>query len=104
MACNFIIPVPEGIKLLVRLTPKAKREGFDGVYADPAGGERAKIAVNAPPVDGKANEALIKYVAKALRIAKSSVTLVSGATDRNKTLMIAGDSALLTQKTTEIFQ
>ena len=104
MPCKFFTAVPEGVKLFVRLTPKAKREGFDGVYADADGGERAKIAVNAPPVDGKANDALIKYVAKALRIAKSSVTLVSGATDRNKTLMIAGDSALLTQKTTEIFQ
>ena len=104
MPCKFFTAVPEGVKLLVRLTPKAKREGFDGVYADADGGERAKIAVNAPPVDGKANDALIKYVAKALHVAKTSVTLTAGAADRNKTLTIAGDAAALAQKITEVFQ
>ncbi len=97
----FLQETPNGIKLFVRLSPKAKREGIEGVYADPDGSERLKIAVSASPVDGKANEALIKWLAKYLRVAKSSVSLISGETDRCKTLTIAGDGAALKKKLEE---
>ena len=94
----FYQTTPDGLKVFVRLSPKAKREGIEGTHTDPDGTERIKIAVSAPPVDGKANEALIKWLAKYLHIAKSSITLVSGTTDRSKTLMIAGNAAELIQK------
>lgn len=91
----------EGLKLFVRLSPKAKREGMEGLHTDPDGTERIKIAVSAPPVDGKANEALIKWLSKHLHIAKSSITLIGGTTDRSKTLLIKGNAAELIQKLEE---
>ena len=100
--CKFFTPADNGVKLFVRLSPKAKREGVEGVYTDPDGLERLKIAVNAPPVDGKANEALIKTLAKRLKIAKSAISLIAGATDRAKTLLIAGDAAEIAKKLEEL--
>lgn len=94
----FCQSAENGVKLFVRLSPKAKREGIEGVYAEPDGSERLKIAVNAPPVDGKANDALIKGLAKRLKIAKSAITLTAGAADRSKTLFIAGDPDELMKK------
>lgn len=94
----FLEKQSNGIKLFVRLSPKSKREGIEGIYTDPDGFERLKIAVSAPPVDGKANDALIKWLAKYLHIAKSSITLTAGTTDRTKTLVIQGDPAELIKK------
>ncbi|MBO4520007.1 MAG: YggU family protein [Alphaproteobacteria bacterium] len=94
----FYQKTSDGLKVFVRLSPKAKREGLEGIHTDPDGTERLKIAVSAPPVDGKANEALIKWLSKYLHIAKSAVTLISGLTDRSKTVMIVGDSDELIKK------
>lgn len=94
----FYQTTPDGLKVFVRLSPKAKREGIEGIHTDPNGTERLKIAVSAPPVDGKANEYLIKWLAKYLHIAKSSITLISGTTDRSKTLLIVGNSDEIIQK------
>ena len=94
----FYLASPDGLKVFVRLSPKAKREGIEGVHTDSDGTQRLKIAVQAPPVDGKANEALIKWLSKHLHIAKSAITLISGTTDRCKTLMITGDCAELIKK------
>lgn len=89
--CKYGTVVEGNLKLYVRLSPKAKREGIEGIYDDPDGKQRIKIAVNAPPVDGKANEAVQKFLAKLLRLSKSSVNLVSGQTDRNKTFIVVGN-------------
>ena len=94
----FYQQTPDGLKIFVRLSPKAKREGIEGVHTDPDGTQRLKIAVQAPPVDGKANEALIKWLSKHLHIAKSTITLVSGTTDRSKTLLITGECSELIKK------
>lgn len=94
----FLQKMPNGIKLFVRLSPKAKREGIEGIYTEPEGKERLKIAVAAPPVDGKANEALIKWLAKYLHISKSSITLIAGETERSKTLLISGEPDDLLEK------
>lgn len=94
----FYQTTSDGLKVFVRLSPKAKREGFEGIHTDPDGTERIKIAVSAPPVNGKANEALVKWLSKYLHIAKSAITLVSGTTDRSKTLLIAGNDDELIKK------
>ena len=94
----FYQTTSDGLKVFVRLSPKAKREGFEGIHTDPDGTERIKIAVSAPPVNGKANEALVKWLSKYLHIAKSAITLVSGTTDRSKTLLIAGNDDELLKK------
>jgi hypothetical protein len=52
-----------------------------------------KIALTAPPVDGKANEALIAFFAQALHLPRSRIALIAGAVSRTKTLRITGKSA-----------
>ncbi len=81
------------VKLFVKLTPQAKKNGIQGVYEDPSTQppqQRLKIALNAPPVEGKANEALIKMLSKMTNIAKSNILILSGHTQKNKTLLLKG--------------
>ena len=81
-----------GVRLAVRLTPKASRNKIDGVVADADGGAVLKVMVTTVPEDGKANAALIALLSKSWKIAKSHVTIIQGATDRRKTLFIEGDA------------
>jgi uncharacterized protein (TIGR00251 family) len=80
--------VADGCTLAVRLHPGARKNGVTGVHAD-----ALKIALTAPPVDGKANEALIEFLAEALRLPRARVAIVAGFTSRTKTLRITGKSA-----------
>jgi len=77
---------PDGL-LALRVTPKASA---DCIVAEPdaEGGPRARVHVTAAPEDGKANRAVVTLVAKALGVAKSRVTLVRGATSRDKLVRI----------------
>jgi uncharacterized protein (TIGR00251 family) len=88
--------VAGGVRVFVRLTPRARREAIEGVVAEPDGRVALKVAVTAPPEDGKANAALVALLGKSWRLPKSSITIVGGATDRRKTLLVAGDPASLT--------
>lgn len=75
--------------LRVRVTPKAKSERIKkeiGVDGTPL----YKVYVNAAPEDGKANEAVIKLLAKALGVSKSSLTITRGHTSREKTITLNG--------------
>lgn len=69
----------------VVVQPRATREGVGPVV-----GDRLRIAVNAPPVDGKANEAVVRVLAGALGVPKSAIEIVRGETGRRKTLRIRG--------------
>jgi len=84
----FARDVADGCTLSVRVHPGAKRNAVTGLHAG-----AVKIALNAPPVDGKANDALIAYVAERLRLPRSKVALVAGASSRSKTLRVTGKSA-----------
>ncbi len=84
-----------GLTLVVRLTPKGGRDAIDGVETMSDGRPVLKARVRAAPEDGKANAALIEFLAKALRVPKSAVTLASGQTSRVKSLEIAGDFVAL---------
>jgi uncharacterized protein (TIGR00251 family) len=79
------------IVLHLRLTPKGGCDAFDGVVLDAAGKAALQARVRAVPQDGKANEALIELLAKTLRVRKSAVELMSGATSRQKIIRISGD-------------
>ncbi|MEH7867723.1 DUF167 domain-containing protein [Rhizobium laguerreae] len=79
------------LRLAVRLTPNGGRDALDGIEADGKGEAFLKARVTAVPEKGKANKALILLIAKSLRIAKSSVSLISGETARKKILRIDGD-------------
>lgn len=79
----------EGITLAARAQPGAKKTAIMGVYGE---GETAqlKIAVQAPPIEGRANEALIAFLAKQFGIAKSAVVLISGELSRSKVFLLRG--------------
>ena len=84
-----------GIRVVVKLTPRASREGIEGVAFDARGQASVKARVTAPPADGKANAALIALFARALRIPKRDITIIAGESSRAKTLFIAGGEAAL---------
>jgi len=88
MDSNFAMDVPDGCTLAVRLHPGARKNSVTGVHA-----EALKIALTAPPVDGKANEALIEFLAETLRLPRARITIVAGLTSRSKTIRITGKSA-----------
>ena len=89
---------PQGLRVSVRLTPKASRERVEGLAAEADGGVALKVSVTAVPEDGKANAALVKLLAKAWRVPKSSLDIVQGATDRRKVILITGDAEQLRQR------
>jgi uncharacterized protein YggU (UPF0235/DUF167 family) len=78
------------LRLAVRLTPRGGREAIDGWAVDGDGRPYLKVRVAAPPVEGAANVALIAFLAKALGLPKSSLTIASGAGARLKLIDIAG--------------
>lgn len=89
---------PGGLRLAVRLTPKAGRDAVDGWGVD-AKGERALcVRVRPAPENGAANDALVALIAGALLVPKSRVSIVKGAHARTKILEVVGDAALLTQR------
>ena len=87
--------VPEGIRIHVRLQPRARREGVEGVVTEADGRAALKVAVTAPPEDGKANAALVALLGRAWKLPKSAFAIVGGASERRKILLLRGDSASL---------
>lgn len=88
-------PAPDGVRLRVRLTPKARRARIDGLAAEADGSVALKVAVTAVPEKGRANDALIRLLAAEWHLPPSTITLASGATVRRKLLHLAGDPATL---------
>ncbi len=88
----------DGVRLAVRLTPKARADRLEGVVEDAAGQAMLKASVTAPPEDGKANAALEALLAKQLGLAKSSVAVTGGATHRSKLVKLAGDGAMIASR------
>ena len=91
-------PVAGGVRLRLKVAPKAKRNEIGGWLDEPDGSKALKIAVTAAPEDGKANAAVIALLAKEWGVVKSSISVVAGATDRRKIVEIRGPSAALLQK------
>ena len=90
----FAAPTSTGIRLAVRLTPRAARSGLDGIAPGADGRPPAlRLRVAARPVEGAANAALIDYLARSLRMRKSDVAIVSGERGRSKLIELRGDAA-----------
>ena len=79
----------DGVILAVRAQPGAKKTAIAGVYGEGATAQ-LKIAVHAPPLEGRANEALIAFVAEAFSLPKRAVEIISGESSRSKTLLLRG--------------
>jgi uncharacterized protein (TIGR00251 family) len=87
-ANDFVRDAPDGCTITVRVQPGAKRDAVIGLH-----GEAVKIALNAPPIEGRANEALIEFVAEKLNLHRTRVALIAGTTSRSKVLRVTGKSA-----------
>ncbi len=85
----------DGVRLSVRLQPGASAERIIGLITDADGGVALKVAVTAPPAEGRANDALLRLLAKAMGLPKRDLSLTRGAADRRKLVHVAGDAARL---------
>ncbi|MGA7686610.1 MAG: DUF167 domain-containing protein [Terriglobales bacterium] len=77
-----------GATFAVKVHPRAKKNAITGEI-----GDALKVALTAPPVNGKANAACIEFFARLLKVPRSSVTIASGETSRNKVVRVQGLSA-----------
>ena len=91
MSAGMLREVTGGVTLAVRAQPGAKKTAIVGIYGD-ADAAQLKIAVQAPPVEGRANEALVAFLAETFEIPKKSVELISGELSRSKVFLLRGVS------------
>lgn len=74
----------DGVTLHVHAQPGAKRTEVAGLY-----GDCLKLRLASPPVDGKANECLIEFLARRLRVKRGQVSIIRGLNSRRKTVFVA---------------
>jgi len=77
----------QGVSFAVKVHPRAKKDAITGEF-----GDALKVSLTTPPVEGRANDACIEFFAKLLKVPRSSVTIASGQTSRNKVIRVAGVS------------
>lgn len=94
---TFWRAVPNGVTVMVKAQPRSRRPGLAGVQ-DSAAGPRLKIAVTDAAEDGKANRAVCAALAEALERPRSAVEIITGATSREKLLMVTGDPVELVER------
>jgi uncharacterized protein len=82
-----------GATFAVKVHPRARKNAITGVV-----GDALKLALTAPPVDGKANRAVIEFFADLFAIPRSSVTIASGETSRNKVVRVSGLSRTVVEQ------
>jgi hypothetical protein len=78
----------EGAQFALKVQPRASRNAIAGVV-----GDALKLSLTAPPVDGKANQAVVEFFAALLKVPKYSIVILSGETSRNKRIAIRGMTA-----------
>ncbi len=83
---DYLRTTPTGITVAVRAQPGAKKTAITGIY-DTA---QLKIAVHAPPLEGRANAALLAFLAETFSLPKSAVSLLSGDSSRSKVFLLRG--------------
>jgi uncharacterized protein YggU (UPF0235/DUF167 family) len=91
-----------GLVITVRLTPKGGRDSVDGIARLSDGSTVLKARVAAAPTEGEANDALIRLLARKLRVAPRDMTLVGGTTSRIKRMLIRGDPGAIAAALEEI--
>jgi uncharacterized protein len=83
----FLKETGKGISFAVKVQPRARKDAITGTV-----GDALKLSLTAPPVEGKANQALIEFLAEVFEITRSSITIASGESSRLKTVRISGVS------------
>ena len=94
MSKGFATPTREGTLLELHVSPGAKRTSIEGLYGEDA----IKLKVAAPPVAGKANAELEKFISKLLGVPRSDITITRGASTRDKTVLVRGATHSDTRK------
>ena len=82
---SWLVPHRDGVVLTIKAVPRASRSELAGLTDD-----ALRVRLQAPPVDGKANKALIEFLAEALQTPKRSLTLLTGDTSRHKRILVTG--------------
>ncbi len=82
-----------GVTFAIKVQPRAKRNAIVGEL-----GDALKVALTAPPVDGKANAACVEFFSEVLRVPRSAVMIAAGETSRNKVIRVVGISAALVRE------
>ena len=82
----------DGLVLRLYIQPKASRDSIIGLH-----GDELKVAITAPPIDGKANAHLVKYLSKQFRVAKSQVLVEKGELGRHKQIKIIDPQQIPTE-------
>jgi uncharacterized protein len=85
---------PLGATFSVRVQPRAPRTAITGMM-----GEVVKLSLSAPPVDGRANVAVVEFLSEVFSVPRSAVQVVTGERSRNKVIRIAGRTAAELQQT-----
>ena len=87
----------QGATFAVRVHPRAKKNAIAGEV-----GDALKLALTAPPVEGKANAACIAFLGEILGVGRSAIRIIAGETNRQKVILVAGLSAEQVRKRLEI--
>lgn len=91
-----MIPIrdtPSGAVFAVKVHPRARKNAITGQV-----GDALKLALTAPPVEGRANQACIEFLAEFLKVPRSSVTIAAGQSSRNKVVRVSGLTAAQLEK------
>ncbi len=91
-------PIPGGVRLAVRVSPRGGRNAVEGLVADADGKPQVGVRVAAAPVDGEANDAVEATVARWLGVRPREVEVTGGLSARSKLLTIDGDPVALMRK------
>ncbi|HEX5480439.1 MAG TPA: DUF167 domain-containing protein [Dehalococcoidia bacterium] len=83
-------PNDDRARIAVRVTPRAGRDAIDGWSLDAAGQRVLRVRVAAAPVDGDANESVLRLLSNALGVRRTSLRIVSGASSRTKLVEVSG--------------
>jgi len=88
----------DGVRVVVRLTPRARADRLDGIAHLADGAAVLKVSVTAPPLEDRANDALLQLLAKEWGLPRRDLALVGGRKSRNKIVRIAGEPAALMRR------
>jgi uncharacterized protein len=91
---EFVTAAKEGTLLNLHVSPGAKRTSLEGLYGEGA----IKLKVAAPPVHGRANAEVERFLSKVLGVPRSDVTITRGASGRDKTVLVRGATQAETHK------
>jgi uncharacterized protein len=83
-----VIETDDAVSFVVKVHPRAKKNAITGEL-----GDAIKLSLTTPPIDGRANDACIEFLAKLLKVPRSSITIASGAGSRNKVIRVTGVTA-----------